>query len=54
MQAAGAMLKLYNSAEQSVNLPARGMASHGGSLFFMCNKAVSMLPSLFQAPFKWL
>ncbi len=40
MQAARALLKLYNSAEQSVNLPARGVASRGGSLFFMCNKAV--------------
>lgn len=40
MQAARALLKLYNSAEQSVNLPARGVASRGGSLFFICNKAV--------------
>lgn len=41
MHAAQAMLKVYNSAEQSVNLPARDVASRGGSLF-LCALALAM------------
>lgn len=58
MEAARAMRELYNSAEQSVNLPARGVASRGGSLFFICNKAVGRSRCLrtkhhFASAFKW-
>lgn len=61
IQAARAMFKLSNSAEQSVNLPARGRASRGGSLLFICNKVVGrshrqrMYTNIqHSSSFKWL